>query len=178
MIDSYTLGILWAYGRDDGDRFILRCKHLEILHHLQLILGTDYVITQRRSRTNIQYVLRIRGDIRHKMLNILAAQGWAPRNADIREYPSDISDHFGFIRAWIQYHSSIDISSLGSQRVRIYGNKVLLEVMNDIISKLTGLPLLTPQRVTSKTYALYYQGQSAIRFLSHFKINKEEVQND
>ena len=48
-------------------------------------------------------------------------------------------------------------------RLRIYGNYLLIEDMNHIISQHTGLPLKSIQKTTNNiTKALYYQSKSIL----------------
>ncbi|OPX84589.1 MAG: hypothetical protein A4E53_03847 [Pelotomaculum sp. PtaB.Bin104] len=72
----------------------------------------------------------------------------------------------GFIRAWVELHSSIDVARIGQKkaptpRLRIYGNRLLMEEMNHIISAGTGVSVRALQKTANETtVGLYYVGRS------------------
>lgn len=98
--------------------------------------------------------------------SLLERHGWTPRQAPERPYPSGSINDRGFIRAWVELHSSADIARTGRKRapaprLRIYGNRFLLEEMNRIIAAGAGLSPRTLQKTSNETtVALYYTGKS------------------
>ena len=161
-IDGRILGILWALGRDDGTYFLIRYKERSLLEEICKYSGLSKQIITGRSQTNIQYRLKLTNDIRKNILYALIKRhGWSPRNADIRQYPIGDIDHMEFILAYVQIHSTLEFPK-GRSRLRIYGNKLMMEEMNDIIPRVFSVARKTPQRIADKTYALCYQRESEI----------------
>lgn len=73
---------------------------------------------------------------------LFCTHGWTKRNDPERCYPAGSVNDKGFIRAWVELHSSADLHCSGrirktSPRLRIYGNKSLMATMNEIIYKNT-----------------------------------------
>jgi hypothetical protein len=124
-INSRILGILWALGRDDGKNFILRYKNKDIIEEVKTYFKLNNNIIVGKSNTNIQYKLKITGNNRIKILNILKQYGWTERNADIREYPKRNIDHKIFIQTYIEIHSCLDFPFNNRIRLRVFGNKFL-----------------------------------------------------
>jgi hypothetical protein len=97
---------------------------------------------------------------------LLERHGWTPRKAPERPYPHGPLDDRGFVRAWVELHGSADIAHIGRKRgpaprLRVYGNRVLMEDINRIIAAGTGLPLRAMQKTANETtVALYYYGKS------------------
>lgn len=167
-VPSRILGILWAIGGDNGNYFYLRCRYREFIEEVRDCFGLDTQIVAGRSRTDEQYKLKITGDARQAILAELLSRGWSPRTADIRDYPRGDIDHREFIRVWLQLHSSFDYRYFGKPRLRVYGNHHLIAEMNDIVSRLTGVSMKTPQKLhNKKTYALYYVSKD-VRTLNSF----------
>lgn len=161
QIDGRILGILWAIGRDDGKRFVLRSSLKSILEEVRDFFRLDAEIIEGRSMTKTQYKLYITGDAREALFERLHSLGWTERNAEVRRYPKGSIDHQGFIRAYVQLHSSLDFPK-GRPRLRIYGNKVFIHELNEIASRVFSVRIKTPQAVNSKTYCLYYQRKKEI----------------
>lgn len=171
-ISSRILGILWAIGGDNGECFYLRCRYRGIIEEVRDYFNLDAQIIEGKSSTNKQFKLKITGDIRQKILYELSRQGWSPRNADIRNYPSGDIEHREFIRAWLQLHSSFDFRYFGKPRLRVYGNKKLITEMNDIISRLAGVSRKTPYKLhNNKTYALYYVSKDVKVLNDYFSLD-------
>ena len=69
-------------------------------------------------------------------------------------------------RTTVELHSSADVFRIGSKRLptprlRIYGNQLLMEEMNRVISAGAEVPLRTPQKTANETtVGLYYCGSS------------------
>lgn len=172
FITSRILGILWAIGGDNGECFYLRCRHREFIEEVRNFFKVDAQIISGKSRTGEQYKLKITGDVRQAILAELSSRGWSSRMADVREYPSGDIDHKEFIRAWVQLHSYYYARK---NHLRIYGNHHLMIVMNDIISRLTGVGVKTPQKLhNEKTYGLCYQNPREVNMLlQYFNIMSE-----
>lgn len=163
-IDGRILGILWALGRDDGTRFVLRYREKRILEELRDFFKLQANLITAKSYTDVQYRLYITGDARKVILDRLHSLGWTERNAEVRRYPDGEIDHAKFIRAYVQIHSSLDFPR-GRPRLRIYGNKSFIFTLNEVASRVFGIGLKTPQLVKGKTYCLYYQQKDEISLL-------------
>ncbi len=107
--------------------------------------------------TDTQYRLKITGHTRLAIMDELRRRGWSTRKAEVRDYPSGDIDHREFIGTWIQLHSYFYTRR---NQLRVYGNKSLIETMNEIIPRLLPVTKKTPQQLHNKiTYGLYYQSQ-------------------
>lgn len=97
---------------------------------------------------------------------LLEQHGWKPRSVPERPYPAGPLNDRGFVRAWVELHASADVARPGRKRVptprlRIYGNWLLLEDINRVISIGTGLGPRKPQKTPKETtVGLYYTGKS------------------
>lgn len=160
-INGRILGILRALGKDDGKRFVLCYRDKRILQEVKNFFGLKAQLITGKSRTGIQYRLYITGDVRQSLLKWLQELGWSNRNAEIRKYPEGPILDREFLQAYIEIHSSLDYPK-GKPRLRIYGNKHFIFRANEVISREFAVGLKTPQKITEKTYCLYYQKKSEI----------------
>lgn len=165
---AYALGVLWAICSpnctDKG--YWIRHKdrwYLEFLReYLQLTAG----IQESRYQETVQYRLKIiRGADATTIENVLDKHGWQPRNSPIRSYPSGAVDDRTFVRAWAELHSSTDIvrsrKKYPTPRLRIYGNWLLLDEINRVITAGAGVPLRRLQDASNDTTKiLCYVGSS------------------
>jgi hypothetical protein len=100
--------------------------------------------------------------------NLLERHEWAPRKSRERPYPSGPLNDMGFVRAWLELHSSADVVRTGRKRMptprlRVYGSQPLMEELNRVVTAGMGLPPRKLQRVTTgtgETWCLYYFGGS------------------
>lgn len=100
--------------------------------------------------------------------NLLERHEWAPRKSRERPYPSGPLNDMGFVRAWLELHSSADVVRTGRKRMptprlRVYGSQPLMEELNRVVTAGMGLPPRKLQRVatgTGETWCLYYFGGS------------------
>ncbi len=165
---AYVLGVLWGTCSRNIEGYLIRHRipwFVKCVKEYMQIPNSPYLLD---ARTGDQTILKItRKSIVKQIDRLLLKRGWQPRNAAERSYPcGDIHDK-GFIRAWIELHSSIDIARIGTKRIatpriRIYGNEELIEKINTVLSAETGLKLRMLQKTTNETTkALYYCGSSA-----------------
>jgi hypothetical protein len=96
--------------------------------------------------------------------------GWSERNAEERQYPCGHINHKGFISVYIEIHSSLDKTKNGT-RLRIYGNKILINQLNHMLHKVFAVDKKTPQRATEKTYVLYFQSENEIAVFGDYYQN-------
>lgn len=164
---AYILGILWGILSKVEEQYIVRHKDIFFLSLLKEHLEIESSIQKRYSPTDTQYRLKIsRGSYIKSIDALLTSQGWTSRNNKKRPYPSGPVNDKGFIRAWIELHSSADIHRTGRKRIpmprlRIYGNMYLITEINDIISANTNLNQREIQKTSNKTTkALYYVSKS------------------
>lgn len=165
---SYILGILWGAASKVESNYIIRHRDPFFLKTIKDILKLEPVIQKSYSHTRDQYRLKIS---RHRDILFLdelySTHGWTKRNDRKRYYPAGPINDKGFIRAWLELHSSVDICRSGRKkrplsRLRIYGNRLLIQDINEIISANTGLKLRALQKTSNETTkALWYTGSSA-----------------
>ncbi|NLL20070.1 MAG: hypothetical protein GX262_13810 [Clostridia bacterium] len=164
---AYILGILWGALSKAEQQYIIRHKDIFFLSLVKRHFGIGTVIQKSYSPTGVQYRLKISRSSHISSIDaILTSQGWAGRNNGERPYPSGSVNDKGFIRAWVELHSSADIHRTGRKRtpiprLRIYGNKILIEEINRIVSANTNLKQRKIQKTSNEiTKALYYTGKS------------------
>ena len=164
---AYTLGLLWGLASlTSPTTLLIRHRDKGRLEQLRDLLGlTSHIITgpslAKPSRLKIS-----RAADRQSILAVLDAQGWTPRQATVRSYPSHPAlHHAAFIRAWAELHAAADRARSGRSprripRLRIYGNTAFIHTMNTYITAATQLSR-TPQKTSNHiTRALYYTGSS------------------
>lgn len=165
---GYILGLLWGSLSLYENGFWFRHRDRWYVETVKSYFGITTVVQKVSSGTGPQYRLKI---VRPKWVepisSLLGSRDWQPRNAQERPYPSGNLSDRGFIRAWVEMHSSVDVIQARhrnglyypQKRLRIYGNWALLEEMNYILSAATGLRLRKLQPTENKiTKGLYYHG--------------------
>jgi hypothetical protein len=148
--------------------FWVRHRDLYFVTAVRNHLGIRSGIQEVKSKTGPQYRLKIvRQETVQDMHAFLQEQGWQPRKALERQYPNGPVNHRGFIRAWVELHGGVDIrqsknrngSYSPQRRLRIYGNHLLMEEINEILCHATGL---SPRRLQATqneiTKCIYFQG--------------------
>ena len=171
------LGLLWGTMAEWEEGFWVRHRGKWFVDTVRNRLGITAAVQEIAARTATQYRLKIiRSETVEGLSRLLESQGWQPRQAQERPYPSGSLNDRGFIRAWVELHSSADIRQAWykkktiqypQKRLRIYGNVALLEEINYILSSVTGLEPRTLQRTANEiTKALYYQGSSVAPVIS------------
>ncbi|MGB9887751.1 MAG: hypothetical protein ACPLRW_12265 [Moorellales bacterium] len=145
---AYVLGVLWGTASAGSDRcFWVRHKDRWYPEVVKRWLGVTAGIHEISSRTGRQHRLKVsRAADVAALENIFARHGWSPRNAPRRPYPAGAVDDRGFIRAWVELHSSYDMATLGRKKVlvprlRIYGNYELLEEISRVLAAACGVGL-------------------------------------
>lgn len=169
---AYVLGILWGTMAKWEEGYWVRHRDKWYIDTIRDYFNITAVVQEVKSSTGIQYRLKIvKTDIVNYFTDILYNYDWKPRNSQERPYPSGSLNDRGFIRAWVELHNSIDIRQAKhrdgnyypQKRLRIYGNWLLLEEINNILSSATGLQLRTLQKTTNEiTKILYYQGKNVL----------------
>ncbi|HOV80123.1 MAG TPA: hypothetical protein PK728_08440 [Bacillota bacterium] len=164
---AYVLGILWGTVSVTGEGYWVRHRDKWYIDTVREHFGITVTGHESYSETGIQYRLKItRAADLAVVKAILETHGWTPRKAPQRVYPCGPIDHRGFVRAWVELHSSADIARTGQRRtptprLRIYGNRLLMEEMNCVISASADVPLRTMQKTMNETtVALLYTGSS------------------
>ncbi len=163
---AYVLGVLWALCAVNPDGFWVRHKDPWYAQTIKDWFDFDMSVQNISARTGAQFRLKIAGEKDVALIcSILEPRGWTPRKAEQRPYPLGPVDDRGFIRAWVETHSSADIARLGRQRketprLRVYGNWDLLNEINVAVDAGSGAGLRKLQRTPNEiTKALYYTGR-------------------
>ena len=164
---AYVLGILWGTATTSGGGYWVRNRDRWYIDTIREYLGVTAEGHESYSNTGNQWRLKItRAADVLTIKTLLERHGWTLRKAPERPYPCGSINDRGFIRAWMELHSSADIARTGRKRtpaprLRIYGNRFLLEEMNRIIAAGTELPPRALQKTTNETTAaLCYTGKS------------------
>jgi len=165
---AYVLGILWGTTSPiGGTGFWVRHKERWFTEVVRRCFGIRATPHKTYSATGDQYRLKIVRAADVSVINqLLTHHGWAKRQAEERPYPSGPINDRGFIRAWVELHACPDVAHIGrtrspTARLRIYGNRLLIETINCTIAAATGLQPRTLQNTPNDiTKALYYLGQS------------------
>ncbi|NHM25883.1 hypothetical protein G7K71_02420 [Desulfofundulus sp. TPOSR] len=168
-IGAYVLGVLWGTASTSGEGYWVRHRDSWYVNVVRKYLGVTAEGHESYSRTGNQWRLKItRAADVAAVRNLLERHGWAPRKAPERPYPCGNIDDRGFVRAWVELHSSADVARTGKKRMptprlRVYGSQPLLEEMNRVIAVGAGwLPrkLHLIATVTGETWCLCYTGGS------------------
>lgn len=157
-MEQYVLGIIWSVSSLCGEKQTFRHKDKYFTEILQNIFGGN--IYCQKARTNMQYVLKLSAPQSITLLAELKELGYTHRNSDSRRLP--IGADREFIKAYLELHSGVD-SHKGKARLRIYGNAVLIEEFNHLISSVLDICSKKPQIITAKTHYLSYASQSEIQ---------------
>ncbi|SHJ87950.1 hypothetical protein [Desulfofundulus thermosubterraneus] len=166
---AYVLGILWGTASASGEGYWVRHRDKWYIDVVREYLGVTAEGYECYSRTGNQWRLKItRAADVAAVRGLLEHNGWTPRKAPERSYPSGNIDDRGFVRAWVELHSSADVARTGRKRMptprlRVYGSFPMLEEMNRVIAVGTGLLQRKLQLVTTgtgETWCLCYTGGS------------------
>jgi len=184
---AYILGILWGtMSVAEENIYWVRHRDLWFIEIIRDCLKISSEGHKSYSSTGDQFRLKIsrQSDI-DTITQMLTPQGWTMRQAQERPYPSNSLNDKGFIRAWVELHNSVDIRQAKhrngnyypQKRLRIYGNWLLLEEINNILSSVAGLQLRTLQKTTNEiTKGLYYQGKNVLPVVN-WLYDKAEIWN-
>jgi hypothetical protein len=164
---AYVLGIFWSTASASEEGYWVRHRDRWYVNVVREYLGITAEGHESYSGTGNQWRLKITraADIA-AVKDLLEHHGWTPRKAPERAYPSGNIDDRGFVRAWVEVHSSADVARIGRKRkptprLRIYGNRILLEEINRVVAASTGISPRMLQKTTNEvTAALYYTGES------------------
>ncbi|WP_165859226.1 hypothetical protein [Desulfofundulus salinus] len=164
---AYVLGILWGTASTSGEGYWVRHRDRWYVDVVREYLGVTAEGHESYSRTGNQWRLKITRAVDVAAVrNLLERHRWVPRKAPERPYPSGNIDDRGFVRAWVELHSSADVARTGRKRaptprLRVYGSRLLMEEVNLVITAGTGVSLRTLQKTENDTTAvLYYAGKS------------------
>lgn len=166
-LGAYILGILWGALSISDEGYWLRHRDRWYIDAVKQHLGIPARGHESHSNTGGQWRLKItRSADVAAIKTLLEHNGWTHRKALERPYPRGPLDDRGFVRAWVELHGSADVARTGRKReptprLRVYGNRLLMEKINHIITANTGLPMRALQKTTNETtVALYYYGKS------------------
>ena len=166
---AYVLGIIWGTASTSGEGYWVRHRDRWYVDVVREHLGITAEGHESYSRTGNQWRLKVtRAADVAAVRNLLEHHGWVPRKSRERPYPSGHLDDKGFVRAWVELHSSADVARTGRKRkptprLRVYGSQPLLDELNRVVTAGAGLPPRKLQRVatgTGETWCLYYTGRS------------------
>lgn len=171
---NYQLGILFSIGYyiQSESRYIIRHKDKHYIDSIiPLFKTTPYT---QSSRTQTQYVLKSSIKFNPSILF-----NWTPHNSDIRDIPI-LQDYSDFLRAYIEIHSTLDYSIRHTRhktkykvlRLRVYGNKILIQHINDILHQYAATNLKSLQIMSNnKTAILNYTSFSEIESIYNYIYN-------
>jgi hypothetical protein len=137
-MDNYTLGIIWSIGSFQDNRFIFRHRNKYFLEQIQKYCNNNIYVQQ--GRTDIQYVLKTTSFTPSDF------EGWTERNSEQRNIPI-LDDYKDFLRVYFEIHSCLDYCTAYSNygrknqkkyyklRLRIYGNYILIQSINNILKQ-------------------------------------------
>lgn len=164
-MNNYILGIIFSIGSVQEGRLVFRHKHRYFLEQVQALCKNQ--IYEQKSRTGIQYVLKTS----YFDIENLRAMGWSGRNSSVRHLPM-LKDYRDFLRAYIEIHSTLDYSTRHKNRgekykalrLRIYGNKEMVEDITNTLNTYAGVGLKSPQVLpNNKTAYVAYTSLNEIK---------------
>jgi len=107
--NAYILGILWGTMSVWGKGFWVRHRDRWFVQIARDYLELRSAIQKISDNGKTQYRIKIAHSKEVSAVrDLLEIHGWTPRNAAERPYPSGPLDDRGFIRAWVELHSSLD----------------------------------------------------------------------
>lgn len=164
---AYVLGVLWGTACVLGEGIWVRHRDKWYTDTVRKYLKVTAVGHESYSSTGGQWRLKItRAADVAAVKRLLRFHGWRPRKAPERPYPCGPLDDRGFVRAWVELHGCADVARTGRRRaptprLRMYGNRLLLEEVNRVVAAGTGLlPRRLQKTANQTTAALYYTGRS------------------
>lgn len=131
-LGAYLLGILWGTMSVSDEGYWVSHRESFFIDIIRDHLNLSAKGFRARGGTQLRLKISSIRDI-ETVENMILPHGWRPRNQRERPYPSDSIDDRGFIRAWVELHSTMDLRSVGRRsnhrqhRLRIFGNWALLE---------------------------------------------------
>jgi hypothetical protein len=150
-LTNYQLGIIWGFGSYTVTDMTFRHKDRYFIEQIQRL--TDSQIQYQVDAGKPQYKLKT------ALFDIaqLEQLGWSHRNAEQRDIPT-LDDYRDFLRAYIELHSSLDYCTSYTKsrqkyyrlRLRIYGNKILIQSINNVLRE-HGCQLKAIQRTVNDT---------------------------
>lgn len=177
---DYEKGIVWSIGSIAENRMVFMHTNKYYIQQLKNVTGNS--IYEQIAHKNNQYVLKTnRIDI-----NSLIENGWTTRNADTRQLPK-IQNYNLFIKAYIELHGCLNYSSIRQSRdktrkwktirLRIYGNELMLQQINELLCGIIGVGIKKLQPCNNeKTKVIYYQSKEEIKMIYDF-FSKIDVGN-
>lgn len=170
-ISNYQLGILFSIGSyiSSENKLVIRHKDVHYINSLQPIFNTK--LYSQLVNNEIQYVIKSQSNI--ELYNYLLSHNYSPYNSEIKTIPI-LSDYKDFLRAYIEVYSSLDYLTRYSNkkskekykelRLRIYGNKMFLESINNILYEYCFTTIKSIQILSNdKTAILYYSSLTEIK---------------
>jgi|LFRM01.1.fsa_nt_gb hypothetical protein len=165
-LGAYLLGILWGTMSVSKEGYLVTHRDTFFIETIKNHLRLSAKGFRTRDGAQLRLKISTKRDIA-TIENMILPHGWKPRKKKERPYPSGSIDDRGFVRAWVELHSTADFRSTGRKgysrqhRLRVYGNWALLEKMNLVISSATGLaPRRLQPTTTEITKVIYYHGSS------------------
>ena len=185
-LSNYQLGILYSVGTylPSENRFVIRHKDKHYIDILTPVFKTN-PYTQN-SRTQIQYVLKSSTSQNlNPYDNTNNLSNWSSYNSEIKTIQI-LSDYKDFLRAYIEIHSTLDYSTryknkkekYKALRLRIYGNKIFLESINNILhdyayATIKSIQILSNNKTAILQYTSYTEILSIYDYIQGEPYNKE-----
>jgi hypothetical protein len=174
-ITPYQLGIIWGLGSYIETEMVFRSEHSYFLEHIQTL--TDSEVSIQRSRHKVQYKLKSVMFDTEELKQI----GWTERNAEIRDIPvlDNLNNYKDFLRAYIEIHSRLTYRIIKNKkgikthkkiRLKIYGNKILIQSINNFLFEFADVPKRNPyisknNKTATITYIILEQIENVLRFV-------------
>ena len=151
-MNEYQMGIAWGIGGFAEGRFILRHEDKYFLEQMKL---PNKIYHQITGKGKLQYV------VKSETITPDDLPGWSPRNSSERDIPI-LKDYHDFVRAYIELHTCLDYCLSHSTRdgkiykykrfrMRIYGNDILIQSINNLLHENCGANLKSPQKTPNQT---------------------------
>ena len=137
-MDNYTLGIIWSIGSFQDNRFVFRYSDRYFLEQIQKYCNNS-IYEQVGTSDKTQYVLKTASITPDDL------PGWTERNSERRDIPM-LDDYKDFMRAYFEIHSCLDYCTTYNNfsknkekyyrlRLRVYGNYILIQSVNNILAE-------------------------------------------
>ncbi|MGX5634128.1 hypothetical protein [Bacillus thuringiensis] len=183
---SKVLGIVWKYGSEKRDGFLIRHKNREIIDNFSsLIRGVTPVKSLfRKDKDFVEWYCNI--SLNHPFLLKIKQMGWKPRIEEERTYPKGEFNHEIFIKTYILMRHDVGTIRKKNKkgavaicaRLRIHGSTDMLQHINQHLHNKLGVSfkkLQTDEKV-ERAKILCYQSKKEIPVILKYIDAKESLE--
>lgn len=183
---SEALGIVWKYGTEKLQYFMVRHKNFEIVNRFsRLVRGATPVKSQfRKEEGTIEWHCNI--SLNHPFLLKIKQMGWMPRVKGERIYPKGEINHEVFIKTYMFMRHEVGTMKKKNRdgtvaicaRLRVHGSRNMLKHINQHLHNVLGVSLkkLQTNDTIERAKTIYYQSKKEIPIILKYIDAKESLE--